>query len=428
MSLDYQKVISNLKKALPFLISIVIIEERVKIVYSTNNWDIKPDLNRIPSFWTSLKEKFIEISGKKYLIRISTSDRLVATSIRKDGHIVGVKDDTRIMISHIEPDGIIPFTTMEMARALASLSMKKPYADDNIQFGQKAKAMGVGTPEIADVRAKMQNMNEEDVGVHFTARLMAYYRAQENKHISPLIRDPFAELLAGDLSLYLKNHVRISQMDYPIVRSHYIEKNLLTHWCNTQKKSQIVLLGAGLDTRAYRFKPILINKHTIIEVDFPSIIHYKERILQKEKPLCDLVRLPLDLLNEDWSSYLIKGGFSRNIPTFWVLEGLAYYIEKERFRSLITKAAEISIENSQIFVDILQVSRWYPFYFNDSLLGPFSKHFKWGLDIKFVPSLFKFAGWNVSCSFADKYDQGRDVGQKGMIFIHGIRAKNINLS
>lgn len=38
--------------------------------------------------------------------------------------------------------------------------------------------------------------------------------------------------------------------------------------------------------------------------------------------------------------------------------------------------------------------------------------------IHLIP-FFKKLGWEVSGSFADNFDQGRDVGQKGMIFIHG---------
>ncbi len=268
-----------------------------------------------------------------------------------------------------------------------------------------------------------QEFDDENVTIPFTARLMAYYRAQENKRDIPLIIDPLAERLAGDMTSYIKEHIRYSEMDYPLVRSYYIEENLLTSWCNKYLKSQIVLLGAGLDTRAYRFKPLQTNTHIIFEIDFPTIIQYKEEILRDEQPLCSLVRLSVDLTNPDWTSYLIKSGFSSDIPTFWVLEGLVYYMEQEIVASLLTKIAEISTDNSQIFVDILQASRWVPFPIAlNGILTGFPKYFKWGLDIKAVPSFFASTGWNVSCSFADDYDKGRNVGQKGMIYIYGVRA------
>lgn len=250
--------------------------------------------------------------------------------------------------------------------------------------------------------------------VPFTARLMAYYRAQECEKDRPLIFDPFAQRLAGDMTEYLNKHRHFSEIDYGIVRSYYIEHNLLTPWCTTQTKSQIVLLGAGLDTRAYRFQPLQTNTHRIFELDFPIVIDYKADILKDEKLLCELVRIPANLSHLDWSAQLIASGFSSDVPAFWVLEGLAYYMGEEEVISLLKKAAEISADNSQIFVDVcIPVIAGLDF-------GPFTRHFKWGLEKKAVPRFFTATGWAVSGSFADDYDQGRDVGQRGNIFIHGV--------
>ena len=183
-----------------------------------------------------------------------------------------------------------------------------------------------------------------------------------------------------------------------------------------------------MDTRAYRFKPLQTNIHTIFEIDLPVINRYKEEILKNEKAYCKIVRIDTDLSKSDWSSNLIRSGYSKDIPTFWVLEGLAYYIEKESVISLLTRIKEISAEKSQIFVDIMQASRWYPFpYISDiELMDPYSRHLKWGLNIKEVPAFFAKIGWRVNCCFADDYDQGRNVGQKGMIFVHGEYTNSLN--
>ena len=167
-----------------------------------------------------------------------------------------------------------------------------------------------------------------NAAVPFTARLMAYYRAQERKRETPLIVDPFAERLAGDLTAYLEKHKRYSEMDYSLVRAYYIENKLLTPWCHIHKQSQIVLLGAGLDTRAYRFNPLKTHSHTIFEIDFPVINRYKDEILTGEPPLCKLVRISADLTKPEWTNLLETSGFSNDIPTFWVLEGLVYYMEQ----------------------------------------------------------------------------------------------------
>ncbi|MFW9915631.1 MAG: class I SAM-dependent methyltransferase [Candidatus Thorarchaeota archaeon] len=262
---------------------------------------------------------------------------------------------------------------------------------------------------------KKQKIDDKKAVLPFTARLMAYYRAQEHKRDCPLIVDPFAERLAGDMTSYVEKHRHFSESDYPIIRSYYIENNLLSSWCKTQAESQIILLGAGLDTRAYRFQPLQANSHTVFELDFALVNHYKEEILKEDQPLCELVRVAANLSNPEWSFQLIKSGFSSDTPTFWVLEGLIYYMDQKAGITLLKRAAEISAANSQIFVDICVPG------LAELDFGPFARHFKWGLEKKAVQSFFANTGWDVSCSFADEYDQGRDVGQRGLIFIHGTR-------
>ncbi|MHA2202484.1 MAG: class I SAM-dependent methyltransferase, partial [Candidatus Hodarchaeales archaeon] len=235
-----------------------------------------------------------------------------------------------------------------------------------------------------------------------------------------LIVDPFAERLAGDMIAYVNKHKFVAHRgDYPLVRSYFIENYLLIPWCSRNKESQIVLLGAGLDTRAYRLDVLQKNKHTIFELDFSTVTKYKEKILKNEKPLCDLIRISVDLSKPNWASLLIENEFSTDTPTFWVLEGLAYYMEKELVASLLKKAAEISTKNSQIFVDVCVPT------LADLVFGPFTRYFKWGLDKKAIPSFFASVGWNVSCSFADDHDQGRDVSQRGLIFVEGVRTINV---
>ncbi|MFX0212431.1 MAG: class I SAM-dependent methyltransferase [Candidatus Hodarchaeota archaeon] len=262
-----------------------------------------------------------------------------------------------------------------------------------------------------------QSINNESTDVPFTARLMAYYRAQESNQESPLLVDPFAEQLAGDMTSYANKHKFImGRGDYPLVRSYYIEKNLLTPWCHSNTESQIVLLGAGLDTRAYRFKPLQKNKHIIFEIDFPKINYYKENILKDNNPLCELERISADLSKDNWPQYLLNRGYSSNILTFWVLEGLVYYIEQYLVTSILKKAAEMSPTGSQIFVDICVPA------IAGLVFGPFTRYFKWGLDKNDVKSFFAAVGWDISASFADNHDQGRDIGQRGLIFVHGVRS------
>lgn len=413
-------IIFKLCQELPFINDIVFIQGILKkIGYTTSAWITQEEVEKVMNGWSSLKLETLLISDRKYRIHLCTIDRLVGSSINNDGHIIGVRDNVQAMLALIEPDGIIPFTTMEMSRALASFNLKKSGLEEKLgpdsekRIKERNNEKGKSEKEIT--------VPEDDTDIPFTARLMAHYRALENKKEKPLFIDPFAERLAGQLSSYLERHLRVSEMDYPIVRSYYIDEQLLKPWCACQSKSQIVILGAGLDTRAYRLEYLKEQEHSIFEVDFLKLIQYKEEVLEGENPYCKLVRLSIDLSRPNWKSHLIKGGFSAEVPTFWILEGLVYYIKKDLAAELIRSIAELSTPDSELFVDLMVISRWFQQeqLYDEKVSGPFARHLKWGIDMRSTPPFFKELGWDVECSYADEFDQSRDVGQRAMIFIRG---------
>lgn len=254
---------------------------------------------------------------------------------------------------------------------------------------------------------------QEKKAIHFTARLIAYYRFLESKSQYPLIIDPLAKELAGDLTEYLNDNKHFSRLDYGLVRSYYIEQQLMKSWCLNHTRSQIVMLGAGLDTRAYRYEPLSRNSHKVFEVDFEDVIDYKTKILEDKTPLCEVIRVATDITADNFISELEKSGFNPELPTFWILEGLIYYIEKEDVLSLFNNLSASCSSGSMFFADVCVP------VIAEMKFGPFAKYFKWGIEMKEINSFFSDSEWEVSVSFADEFNQGRDVGQKGMIFIRG---------
>ncbi|MFW9785456.1 MAG: class I SAM-dependent methyltransferase, partial [Candidatus Heimdallarchaeota archaeon] len=180
---------------------------------------------------------------------------------------------------------------------------------------------------------------------------------------------------------------------------------------NLNSISQIVFLGAGLDTRAYRFTPLKTNVHKVFEIDFPYVISHKERIMKNKVPLCDVIRIPTDLTESDWSYHLLRSSFHNDIPTFWILEGLVYYLEKSEVKSLITDAARMSSEGSQIFMDIIQPSKFFRSLssYNDNK--------------KIIDLFFESTGWEVSLKLVNDYNLYQDVINDWNFFIHGKRIK-----
>lgn len=262
----------------------------------------------------------------------------------------------------------------------------------------------------------LDDEDEKEESVPFTARLMAYYRAQESKKDTPLLLDPFAERLAGDLTSYFKRDESFAVNDYPIIRTYYIDNHLLIPWCETNPISQIVILGAGLDTRAYRLNSLQSGQHIIYEIDFASVIHYKENILENDSPLCKLKRISANISSADWIPYLLKSGFSVDIPVFWILEGFAYYIKKENVIDLLKNLASHSKKDSKIFIDICDP------VCTEVDFGPFFKHFKWGLTKDEILSFFSKSGWDISYFSSEDYSHDKFVGSDLMTFIHGRKA------
>ena len=114
----------------------------------------------------------------------------------------------------------------------------------------------------------------------------------------------------------------------------------------------MVILGAGLDTRVYRIDQLRFGENLVYEIDFSEINHYKEEILENEHPLCQLIRISTDLSNSNLISQLLRSGFSSDSPSLWILEGLAYYMAKENFESLLSQISNMGLNDCQLFVDL----------------------------------------------------------------------------
>jgi methyltransferase (TIGR00027 family) len=83
---------------------------------------------------------------------------------------------------------------------------------------------------------------------------------------------------------------------------------------------QVVLVAAGLDTRAFRLSwPAGVS---LFEIDLPAVLAFKEQVLTSTDaaPRCHRVAVPADL-REDWSSQLVTAGFQPATPTVLLLEG-----------------------------------------------------------------------------------------------------------
>jgi methyltransferase (TIGR00027 family) len=182
-----------------------------------------------------------------------------------------------------------------------------------------------------------------------TALWIAAGRALESESASPLFIDPYARELAGpggDAMLSTMRQVPGAAASGPdpfvSIRTRFLDDGVLAA-ARSLDHPQVVLLAAGMDTRAFRLD--WPAGTTLFEVDRDDVFDHKEPILTRlgAAARCDrrIVRADLAL---DWLPRLLGAGFDPARPAAFVIEGLLMYLEPEAadrlFESLVRIAAD----------------------------------------------------------------------------------------
>ena len=100
---------------------------------------------------------------------------------------------------------------------------------------------------------------------------------------------------------------------------------------------QVVLLGAGYDTRSIRYKDH-IKDTKIFELDTPIIQHQKRHILKKSKIAApdQLTYVPIDFNKESLKDLLPAAGYNTALQTVFLWEGVTYYLTEEAIRDTLS--------------------------------------------------------------------------------------------
>ena len=100
---------------------------------------------------------------------------------------------------------------------------------------------------------------------------------------------------------------------------------------------QVVILGAGYDTRAYRMQELL-RRAIIFEVDLPPIQELKKlrvREVLGHAPE-NVVFVPTDFTNVDLGTVLPKAGYHAENRTMFVLEGVSSYLPESGMDAILS--------------------------------------------------------------------------------------------
>ncbi|TPG18141.1 class I SAM-dependent methyltransferase [Pedococcus bigeumensis] len=113
---------------------------------------------------------------------------------------------------------------------------------------------------------------------------------------------------------------------------------------------QLVLLGAGLDSRAYRMPELAAT--TVFEVDHPASQRDKLRRVRALAPVAErLVPVAVDLTSERLAGPLDAAGFDTAAVSTWVWEGVVPYLSAADVRATVAQLAELTAPGSRLVIN-----------------------------------------------------------------------------
>ncbi|MFJ8542404.1 class I SAM-dependent methyltransferase [Streptomyces sp. NPDC093586] len=175
-----------------------------------------------------------------------------------------------------------------------------------------------------------------DGGVGLTALLVAAARAIETHRHDSLARDAYAEHFVRAAPACADWPVRIQQVPdgdgdplwgrfarYFGLRTRVLDDFLLRSVRTGPR--QVVLLGAGLDTRAFRLD--WPSGCAVFEIDRAGVLGFKHQVLTDLAATPKAERVPVAVdLRADWGGALTTVGFDPAAPSVWLAEGLLFYL------------------------------------------------------------------------------------------------------
>ncbi|MBB6144828.1 methyltransferase (TIGR00027 family) [Silvibacterium bohemicum] len=198
-----------------------------------------------------------------------------------------------------------------------------------------------------------------------TALRVALRRAAHQIYDSPVVfSDPIAVQILGkryaeELSLTrfrLEKPFSVGLRAFLVSRSLYAEANLAR--AVAAGVTQYVLLGAGLDTFAYR------NPHPqlrVFEVDHPATQAWKRELLQENSISIpgNVHHVPVNFERQSLDTELERAGFEMQAPAFFAWLGVVPYLTLDAFRSTV-KFLAARPEGSGVVLDYGQPREMLP--------------------------------------------------------------------
>jgi methyltransferase (TIGR00027 family) len=199
-------------------------------------------------------------------------------------------------------------------------------------------------------------------GVGLTALMVAAARAIETDRQDALARDVYAEHFVRAARASAGWPVRMREVPdgdanplwgrlgrYFGLRTRVLDDFLLRSVRSGAR--QVILLGAGLDSRAFRLD--WPPGRVVFELDNEDVLAFKHEVLSGlcATPKAARRTIATDL-RADWAGALLGAGFDTATPSAWLAEGLLLYLPSAAERYLIATVDRLSTGASALAFEV----------------------------------------------------------------------------
>lgn len=232
-------------------------------------------------------------------------------------------------------------------------------------------------------------------------------RALETELREPLFRDPLARALAGDEGMALHAALRTTTWP-PNAAGPAPEQSILTRYFDDalvravreHSIEQVLLLGTGMDTRAFRLS--WPQGVVVFEVECGAIADRKEAVLREQhaQPRCAR-RIVRSALGGRWRRGLLAAGFVADRPVAILLSAGLVCLDSLAAARVFHELEQIACAGSWIGV---------PLFGADTIDSPFMKPLldklaafgwpSWKFGVRNPEAFLAEHGWDAKCDVA----------------------------
>lgn len=208
---------------------------------------------------------------------------------------------------------------------------------------------------------KNNKTHEDIIESASVTSLMRYLLSGENEKIkNPDIYGKY--FVNGKWKQYIDNMEKSKQemqkklpgcLYYHLIRTFKFDDSLLK-WLTKHENSQIIILGAGFDSRAIRFSNILNKSNSkLYEVDLKAMLDFKKEKMEEHSltPNKEYYHIPCNFNEVNWIRYFSENNINPNIPTLVLWEGVTYFLPEDLITSTLTELKNYFSAELQITLD-----------------------------------------------------------------------------